>query len=235
MYDVEVHAQALCMRLRFCFGTHDTLSGKPDRSHGNARVLGNFGIGLLPVDDAPVDLAAKSWNVRGQCPVPELFAAFLHQNAPVVSTLWGATAVSKKAQIFRAADFADVQVLSGLFALNTPLGIDFFLVCLIFRLLLAFILFSQGYGGTFRAIALCAAHDGIGLAAHLAEIKFADLTRLSLIFPHGTFFSVRFFPKFSAFRAVLCVRATIKCTVTFLAGTSEQHIFSKTIQITLLL
>lgn len=34
----------LCMRLRFRFGIHDTLSGEPDRSHGNTRFPGNFGI-----------------------------------------------------------------------------------------------------------------------------------------------------------------------------------------------
>lgn len=34
----------LCMRLRFRFGIHYALSGEPDRSRGNARSPGNFGV-----------------------------------------------------------------------------------------------------------------------------------------------------------------------------------------------
>lgn len=47
VYDVKARPQILCMRLRFSFGIHDTLSGEPDRSHGNTRSNQSCGEALV--------------------------------------------------------------------------------------------------------------------------------------------------------------------------------------------
>ena len=137
--------------------------------------------------------------------MPEGFSAFFHQITLVFSAFRRAAAIGIETKIFLPAYFTGMRTLSGSFSFNATPGIDCLLVCFVARLLLASIFFSLSFWGAFRAIALCAAHDGIGLAAHLAEIKLADLAGFSLIFPNDIFFSIFFFPQFSTLRAVPCM------------------------------
>ena len=115
VYDVKTRTRVLCMRLRFGFGIHDTLSDEPDRSHGNARFPGNFGIWPLPVYAAPINLAAKPWRIRRQFPVSESFSASLHQEALAVGALRRTAAISIEARIFLTAYFAARQYKSNYF------------------------------------------------------------------------------------------------------------------------
>lgn len=116
----------------------------------------------------PINLAAKPWYIRRQFPMPEGFSAFFHQITLVFSAFRRTAAISIEAKVFLPAHFTGIRTLSGFFSFNAAPGIDCLPVCFVARLFLASIFFSLSFWGAFRAIALCAAHDGIGLAAHLA-------------------------------------------------------------------